>query len=186
MKSSYLLLLLALLVACGKQKPSQIIGSWCECQKDGTYKEYKITEHYSTTSVSNFQEHDWDNGISFFEIKIQDSLLIATKGINVDLMHSPETLRFEGITNNLVTLKSRFGTSQLIRLKNEIPDIDSSNMELWTELYLDSFLDRARLADCPDLRTEEEKDTSMIHLGVVEDDFEELVEIDTLSVTHKN
>lgn len=166
-------------MACGTQESSPIIGSWWQCQRDGTYKEFKITKHYTTTSVSNFTEHDWDDGISFYKCVIQDSLLIVTKGINVDLINPPETLRFESISQDKITIENQFGISELNRLKDEIPDIDFTNLELWSKSYLDEFLERAELANCPDLRTEEEKNPP-IELGVIEDDFEDLVDIDEL------
>lgn len=166
-------------MACGTKEASPIIGSWSQCLRDGTYKEFKICNHYTTTSVSDFPEHDYDDGISFYKCHIQDSLLIITTGINVDLMNEPETLRFESISYDKITIENKFGISELARLKNEIPDIDSTNIERWSKLYLDEFLERANLANCPDLRTEEEKNPP-IELGVIEDDFEDLIDIDEL------
>lgn len=166
-------------MACGTQEVSPIIGSWSQCLKDGTYKEFKISEHYTTTSVSDFREHDYDDGISFYKCQINDSLLIITAGINVDLVMPPETLRFESISHDKITIENRFGIAELTRLQDEIPDIDSTNLELWSKLYLDEFLKRAKLANCPDLRTEEEKKPP-IDFGVVKDHFDDLIDIDGL------
>jgi hypothetical protein len=164
-------------MACGTQEPSPIIGSWFSCQRDGTYKEFKISEHYITTSISDFQEHDYDDGISFYECHIHDSLLIVSKGINVDLMGAPDTLRFESKSYDKIILENQFGSFELTRLKAEIPDIDSANFDRWSKLYLDKFLERAELANCPDIRTEEERTPVLIDLGEIEDDFEELEEV---------
>ena len=171
------ILILATIAACETQKSNPLIGSWCECQKDGIYIEYKINQHYTTTSTSDFQLHDFDDGISFYKCHILDSMLIVTQGINVDLINPPETLRFEFISDNQVTLKNQYGTSVLTRLSKENHLIDSSNLENWRRSYLEEFLKRAELANCTDLRTEEEKNT-YIDLGTVEDDFEELIDIE--------
>jgi hypothetical protein len=179
MKKLLSILIFSTLLACGTQESIPIIGSWSQCLRDGTYKEYKITNYYTTTSVSDFPKHDYDDGISFYKSNIQDSLLIISQGINVDLINPPETLRIESISYDKITIENQFGLSELIRLKNEIPDIDSTNFELWRKSYLNEFLKRAKLADCPDLRTEEEKNPP-IELGVIEDDFEELIDIDEL------
>jgi hypothetical protein len=177
MKNLLTIIFLSALVACEKQEASPIIGSWSLCLSDGTYKEFKISKHYTTTTVSDFPEHDYDNGISFYKCNIQGRLLIITTGINVDLMNEPETLRFESISYDKITIEDQFGISELTRLKNEIPDIDSTNMERWSRLYLYEFLERAKLANCPDLRTEEEKNPPK-ELGVVEGDFEDLIDIE--------
>lgn len=114
----------------------------------------------------------WENWSVFNSV-------IVTKGINVSLLNAPETLRFECISHNKIALENQFGILQLTRLKKEIPDIDSANLELWSKSYLDEFIKRAELANCPDLRTEEEK-KPLEDLGVVDDDFEDLIDIDKL------
>ncbi len=179
MKKLLSILFYGTLLGCGTQEPSPIIGSWSQCLKDGTYKEYKIANHYTTTSVSDFPENDYDEGISFYKCYIQDSLLIISQGINVDLINPPETLRFESISYDKITMKNQFGISELTRLKEEIPDVDSTNFELWGKSYLDGFLKRAELANCPDLRTKEEKKPK-IALGAVEEILDEMIDIDEL------
>ncbi|TRX61464.1 hypothetical protein FNH22_05260 [Fulvivirga sp. M361] len=169
--------ILGTILACETQKPNPLIGSWGECRRDGTYKEYKINKHYTTTSVSDFQNHDYDNGMSFYKCHILDGMLIVTQGINVDLINPPETLRFEFITYNKVILKNSYGTSELTRIENEGHIVDSINLVNWRESYLKAFLQRSEQADCPDVRTDEEKNP-LIELGEVEDDFEELTEIE--------
>lgn len=168
---------LGVFLGCGTQSSNPLIGSWGECRRDGTYKEYKINEHYTITSISDFQDHDYDDGIAFYKCHILDSMLIVTQGINVDLINPPETLRFEFLNDNKVVLKDPYGTSELIRLVNESHVIDSSNFDNWRKSFLKEFLQRAEQANCPDLRTEEEKNSS-VELGNVEDDFEELIDIE--------
>jgi len=179
MKKLLFILFLVTIWACETQETSPIIGSWGQCLRDGIYKEYKITNHYTTSSVSEFTEHDYDGGIYFYKCYIQDSLLILLQGINVALINPPETLIFESISKDRITLKNQFGISELTRLENEIPDIDSTNLELWSKSYLSKFLKRAKLANCPDLRIEEEKNPP-IELGVIEDDFEDFIDIEQL------
>ncbi|MEL7005835.1 MAG: hypothetical protein AAFN93_24365 [Bacteroidota bacterium] len=174
-----IILFICILAACTSKESNSIIGSWSECQRDRIYKEFKITENYTTTSLSDFQQHDFDDGISFFKSSIQDSFLIVSKGLNVHLINPPETLRFQFTSSDEVMLKNSYGVSYLKRLNNEIPDIDSTNLSGWSKSYLDEFLKRAQLADCPDLRTEEEK-APPPELPPVEDDFEELAVIDAL------
>lgn len=177
MKKLISLLILSGTMACNPQESSQLISIWGECLKDGTYKQYQIANSYTATSVSDFQDHDYDDGISFYECYIHDSLLIISKGINVDLIDPPETLRFEFISKDRVTLKNKYGNSELIRINNEIPDIDSTNLILWRKLYLDAFLNRAELANCSDFRKDEEKQQP-VELGTVENDFEDLQDIE--------
>ena len=140
MKKRFTISLLSTLLACGTQESNPIIGSWSQCLRDGTYKEFKISDHYTTTSVSNFPEHDYDDGISFYKSFMQDSLLIITTGINVDLMNGPETLRVKLKSYDKIILENEFGISELTRLKDEIPDIDSTMPELWSKLYRVNFL----------------------------------------------
>lgn len=154
------------------QNENELIGSWCRCQHDGTYQEFKIASNYTTTSVSNFPELDYDDGIAFYASYIQDSFLILTKGLNVDLMYEPETLSYKFDAANKITLESQFGPFQLTKITGDIPDIDSTNFELWKNTYLTEFLEREELANCRDLRTEEEK--RLPDLGEIEDDFEPL------------
>ncbi|MFT6136735.1 MAG: hypothetical protein ACJAZM_003241 [Cyclobacteriaceae bacterium] len=175
MKNLLTILLFAFLTACETRNENQLIGLWCRCQHDGTYKEFKIASNYTTTSVSNFPELDYDDGISFYESYIQDSFLIVTKGLNVDLMYEPETLNYKFDAANKVTLESQFGPFQLTRITGDISNIDSTNFELWRNTYLTEFFERAELANCPDLRTEEEK--QLPDLGEIEDDFEPLTPI---------
>lgn len=171
------IIFLGTILGCESQTTSALIGSWAECRRDGIYKEFKINQHYTTTSVSDFQKHDYDDGIAFYKSHIMDSLLIVTKGINVDLINPPETLRFEFINDNQITLTNQFGTSELTRILNENSAIDSSNLVNWRISYLEKFLQRADRTNCPDLRTEEEK-SPPVELGNVEDDFEELIDIE--------
>lgn len=172
MKNQLSILIFTFVIGCEIPNENQLIGSWCRCQHNGTYKEFKIASNYTTTSVSNFPELDFDDGISFYESYINENLLIVTRGLNVDLMYEPETLYVKFDAPDKIILESHFGPFQLTRLNSNIPDIDSTNFELWRNTYLTEFLERAELANCPDLRTEEEK--QLPDLGEVEEDFEPL------------
>ena len=164
------LVFLITLTSCFKKEDPAIIGSWSLCLYDGRYKEFKITETYTTTTVSTFIENDWDDGISFYKCRVEDSLLVVTAGINVDLLITPEVIEFKPLYRDRMLIMSWGETSELTRLAHEIPEIDSTNFDVWRNEYLRAFLNRAENASCPDLRTEEEK--QLRDLGEVEDDFE--------------
>lgn len=163
-------MILLFLSSCSTKHESEIMGSWCQCLHDGTYKEFKISEDYITTSVSNFINNDWDDGISFYKCRIADSLLIITAGINVDLLRTPEIIGFKSLSSDRMLIASHGESSELTRLEYEIPPIDSTKFELWQKDYLNAFLERANQANCPDLRTDEEK--YLPDLGKIEDGFE--------------
>ena len=164
-------------IACEQRDENKIIGSWWQCQRDGTYKEFKISSNYTTTIESDFFEHDYGGGISFYRCFIQDSLMIIIDGINVSWVF-PDTIVFERLSNDHMILKSNLGQSEIFRLDQPILEIDSTNVELWKEQYRRDFLSRAKLANCSDLRTDKEK--IILDLGEVEDDFEDIPEFSEL------
>lgn len=146
MKNIIYILSLFLIASCQSKDSNVIVGSWCECQRDGTYKEFRVWEKHTITALSNFEEKDYDDGISFFNSMIKDSTLIITRGINVDIINAPEILSIKFVSNDLITLENQFGLSRLTRIDYEIPDIDSANLSIWRKTYLEGFLKRAELA----------------------------------------
>lgn len=88
--------------------------------------------------------------------------------LNFDLMFGTDTLTVLNVTDSSLTLNNRFGDFELRRLDSEIPDIDSLNLELTVGKLQSGFKERSLIANCPDLRTEDEKNPP--DLGEVEDE----------------
>lgn len=104
---------------------------------------------------------------------------MIVEGLNFDLMFGTDTLTVVALTDSSLTLNNQFGDFELERLNFEIPAIDSLNLEQSVSELLTGFRERSLTANCPDLRTEEEKNPK-IPLGVIEDDFEDIIDINEL------
>ena len=109
--------------------------------------------------------------------RIHRNMMIIA-GLNFDLMFGTDTLTLVSKTDSSLILNNRFGDFELQRLNLEIPKIDSLNLEPTVKELLTGFKGRSLRANCPDLRTEEEKNPP--DLGEVEDDFEDIIDIDKL------
>lgn len=109
--------------------------------------------------------------------QIQGTEMIVA-GLNFDLMFGTDTLNVLNVTDTLLTLSNRFGDFELKRLNTEIPEIDSLNLEQTINELKTGFKKRSLIANCPDLRTEEER--NLPDLGVIEDDFEDIIDLDSI------
>lgn len=110
--------------------------------------------------------------------QIQGSDMIVA-GLNFDLMFRTDTLTVVTITDSSLTLNNQFGDFELKRLNTEIPEIDSLHLDRTVSELLNGFNQRTLSTECPDFRTEEEKNPE-IPMGVLEDDFEDIIDIDEL------
>jgi hypothetical protein len=174
MKNIYIVLILTLNLGCSKpEKSNNIEGSWYQCLKNGAYQEFKINKDYMIQLTTEFEDQ-----VSFFKSNIQDSLLIVS-GINVSVINGTDTLIVIPKSSNTIVFKNRYYEFELRRLNVDIPDIDSTKFDVWKSKTLKNFKTRSDQMNCPDLRTEEEKNP-IIELGVIEDDFEDLIDIDEL------
>lgn len=174
MKRIYLILIILLNLSCTiTEEPNIIIGSWYKCLKNGEYQEFKFSNDYMIQLTTEFEDQ-----ISFFNNNVQDSSVIIS-GINVSVINGIDTLLIIPKSSNVIALRNRYGEFELKRLEGDIPDIDSTNFDVWKSNALKDFNIRASQMNCPDLRTEEEKNP-IIELGVIDDDYEDLIDIDEL------
>ncbi|PLB20689.1 MAG: hypothetical protein TRG1_257 [Flavobacteriaceae bacterium FS1-H7996/R] len=74
-------------------------------------------------------------------------------------------------TKDRIVLKSSYtwDKMELNKAEFDFDKIDSTNLDSWKKKTISEFKKRAELKNCPDLRTEEEKNIPTINL----DDFEE-------------
>lgn len=172
MRHFIMLLAIIFLLGCQK-KPRQnpFIGTWNRCLPDGTYCEFKITNNYTIYLNSS----GWE-GLSLISNQFKGDTLIG-EGINVSLPNEIDTLVLTYKSNDTLILKSSWKNQTIIlhKIKNEIADIDSLNLNNWIKETFSNFDKRAKHRNCPDFRTEEEK---IIHdLGDVNVEKEEETEI---------
>ncbi|MGL1886762.1 MAG: hypothetical protein OCD76_09620 [Reichenbachiella sp.] len=101
---------------------------------------------------------------------------IIISGINVSLPPKIDTLFFDISPEHQLKLKHEYGEIELTWLNDNTFKIDSLNIDNWETQTLAEFNDRAERANCLDQRTEEEKNR-VIEMGVLDDDFDDLVDI---------
>ena len=118
---------------------------------------------------------EYEDGIGLYTNKIENNSLIIT-GINVSMVYDADTLSIIPKSENVILLKNRFAEFELRKLDVEIDRVDSINLEFRKTKILREFQERVELSKCPDLRSEEEKNR-VIEMGVLEDNFDDLVDI---------
>lgn len=171
MKIISVLILFLLFQKCQQKKePNPAIGSWSNCLRDGGYREFRIDPDFMVMLTTEYED-----GIGLYTNKIENNSLIIT-GINVSMLYGADTLLIIPKSENSILLKNRFAELELTKLNIEIGRVDSMNLESRKNEILRKFQERVELSKCPDLRTEEEKNR-VIEMGVVEDDFEDLIDI---------
>ena len=171
MKPPLLFFVLLVIVSCGKnEKEHKVVGNWRNCQPDGEYVEFKITEEYTYCFTSGHMPKAW-----LYKNEIRGDTLIST-GINIYTIKEWETLLITIQSQDSIILRNEFSDMHLVRLKEEIPDVDSANLKKWEAQFAKDFGRRLQQVDCPDLRTEKEKNSDPIHLGTIEDNFEPLID----------
>lgn len=173
MKANYvLLMLLTLLFAgCKKEKSDgshQILGVWQQCQRDGEYIEYLIgKDHLIMLPEST------ENEFMIYSNKVMDNAIVIT-GINVKLLEGVDTLNVNHISESALILEHEYGEIHLTRA-GTYHEVDSTDLETWKKTTLDAYKERLIVANCPDLRSDEEKNAK-IPLGEVVEEFEEILE----------
>ena len=146
------------------------IGTWSRCFKDGVYSEYKIKDNYILNMFEGSEE------IFIIKNEINDSIMILS---NFELGNTRlpynDTLRTLSNSKYKVILRSNYTRDKIELNKADfvIEDIDSMNLELWKSKTLSEFRKRSEIANCPDLRTEDEK----IIYELKDTTFEEEIEI---------
>ncbi len=167
MKYLRFVLIIFIFFGCQEENKEHFIsGTWKRCNKDGSYYEYKFTNKYllmldtNSGSVSIFGNKNIDKGIILFEFENGDNLLVNN-----------DTLIAISKSKSKVILKSihTYETYEFNKAKFEIDEIDSLNMEAWKNKIFDNFEKRAEIENCPDVRTEAEKNIEILDM----DEFEE-------------
>ncbi len=161
MKKIFALSLLGLLIIAHQNiKGNSVIGLWYQCNNDGKYEELYIAEHYISKAISDFKSGSHETDIALYKSDIEKQRLIITEGINVALRGKSEVLSYTIKDDNSITIIDEYGSKVFIRLKDEIPKVDTSDLNAWSKLYKDGFIKRAALACCDDVQTKEEKEHS--------------------------
>ncbi|NOY47560.1 MAG: hypothetical protein GXO84_05085 [Chlorobi bacterium] len=164
-----------LFLGCQKSTKEHIaIGTWNRCNKDGSYWEYKITEQYMLMLTTKSDE------IWLFRNKVVDSTLVLSefkKGVG--LFINNDTLVTVKQTKNKIVLKSTYtwDNIELNKAGFDFDPIDSTNLESWKNKTLTEFNNRAKSANCIDIRTEKEKIIPKLYLDALE---EEEIKIDSI------
>lgn len=155
------------LLICQTSCQEKIVGTWYKCNKDGSYNEYKITDHY-LIMVSSKSDFVWIHRVK----QIDNGIILSDFDSSVNrLMTNNDTLIILSKTKSKTILKSSL-TWDKLELKKanfDFDKIDSTNLDSWKNKTISEFKKRAELINCPDLRTDEEKNIPTIDL----DDFEE-------------
>lgn len=123
-------------------------------------------------------ESRYRRDIYFMSNQIQGDTMII-KGLNFDLPHGNDTLFVVNVTDSSLTLKNKLGDFELKRLNFEIPEIDSLYIETSINELQTRFRQRSLAANCPDLRTREER---MLDIPYLEADNNsgEVLDVDEL------
>ncbi len=177
MKTSKYLILLFLFIACQKPiKKHVAIGTWNRCNKDGSYIEYKITDQYMLLLNTTRADE-----IIIFRNKVLDNNLIISELKNgTKILMNNDTLVTVEESSNKIILMSTWGldTYELNKIELDFEPIDSTDLEQWKSKALKKFKKRAKLANCPDLRTEKEKTIPTIDLGNLDEEEISIIEIE--------
>jgi len=174
----YLKIIFVLFIVFSCQKTNEkhsAIGTWNKCLKDGSYFEYKITDAYIMVLTTKSEV------IIFFRNKLTDKGLIMSEFENgADLLINNDTLITVSESENKVVLKSTYTyeTYEFNKAEFKIDKIDSLNLKSWKSKTLSEFKKRTELANCPDLRTEEEKVIPTLELDDIEEEEIPIIEIE--------
>ncbi|AXP81923.1 hypothetical protein CJ739_2858 [Mariniflexile rhizosphaerae] len=163
LKIIFAFFLLIFQTSCQKE----IVGTWYKCNKDGSYYEYKITDQY-TIMLSSKSDIIWIHKVK----QIDNGIILSDFDSSVNrLMINNDTLIVLSKTKDRIVLKSSYtwDKMELNKAEFDFDKIDSTNLDSWKKKTISEFKKRAELKNCPDLRTEEEKNIPTINL----DDFEE-------------
>tara|TARA_R110002049_G_scaffold307482_1_gene508068 strand:- start:53 stop:598 length:546 start_codon:yes stop_codon:yes gene_type:complete len=155
MKTLKVIFISILFLGCQKTKNNFLtVGTWTICLKDGVYSEYKINENYILTM------HEGSEEIWIFKNEINDSIMVLSnfKNGNSGLPYN-DTLRTLSYSKHKIIIRSNYTREKFELNKADfiIDDIDSTNLELWKSKTLSEFKKRSVMANCPDLRTDDEK-----------------------------
>src|SRR5690606_35933354 len=121
--------------------------------QDGSYFEYKITDEYVMVLT--------DKGIRLFQNNILNKTLVVSEFKDgTELLINNDTLVTISKSKDKVVLRSTytFDKYEFNKAEFKIDEIDSINLESWKNKTLSEFRKRAELRNCPDLRTDDEKE----------------------------
>ena len=176
MKYLKTIFVLFLLFSCQKTIQKHIaIGTWYSCNKDGSYTEYKITDQYMLILNTGSDK------IAIFKNRILNSNLILSEFKNgLGLIPNNDTLVTKEQLKDKIILKSTYTWQEieLNKAKFHIEKIDSTNLETWRNKTLSEFKKRAESVNCPDLRTESEKEIPTIYIKDIEEEAIPISEIE--------
>ncbi len=144
--------------------------------RDGRYAEVKITkDRLLMYTPETFPE------VAIYKHQIRnDSSIIF--GLSENTLRHEVSSKIEILSRDSVKLIYYGNEMILVRLNHPIKElVDTAKVKEWQQEYGKDLKTRYANIDCPDLRTEEEKNPELIDLGVVEDDFEDIeIKVDTV------
>lgn len=152
------------------------LGTWNRCNKDGSYIEYKITDQYMLILTTTRPDE-----VIIFGNKVLDDNLISYQLKNgTKILTDNDTLVTAKQSPNKVVLMSTWGFDkyELNKAEFDFDKIDSTNLEQWKNKSLAEFKKRAKSANCPDLRTEEEKIVPTLNLDNLDEEEIPIIEIE--------
>ncbi len=155
-------LLISLIFGCTSSTDHPLIGSWKECNRwNGEYIEHRYFKDYVFYAGEGF----WSPTTFPIEVK-NDTFKIRSLGRILKFKIDP-------LSEDSLMLRNDEDTIFLIRLEEEIPLVDSLNLDEWLETYQTNFrLRSSEWAACVQLPMPDPLD-----LGVIKDDFEDIVEL---------
>jgi len=173
MKILKIIFIFFLFFGCQKTTKDHLaVGTWTYCFKDGVYSEYKIKENYI------LRMHEGSEEILIIKNEINDSIMILLnfKNGNTHLPYN-DTLRILSYSKHKIILRSNYVRDKIELKKADfvIEDIDSTNLELWKSKTLSEFKIRSKIANCPDLRAEDEKIIPKLEDTNLDDKEEEIL-----------
>ena len=158
------LLIFLIVVSCQKNdKTHAALGTWNYCTKAGHYEECIITKEFVLIQSTQPKK--------FFLLRnniIDNNLVISTIKGEINLPINYDTLVTTAQTKTKVILSSYYSTTNLELHKYEFSydPIDWTNLESWKGKIKSEFRKRAELEECPDLRTEEEKEIPELNMDI--------------------
>ena len=156
-------------------KQNLAIGTWINCSKDGSYREYKITKDYFLFINSNVG-HIW-----VYKCKILDNaIVISDLDSKFPPLINPDTFKIKSLNDQKILLRSTYTGDrfELQKAKFEIEPIDFSNLKNWKKKIQAQFKKREELKNCKDLRTKSEKEIHTVNMDSLKTEKIQIIIID--------
>ncbi|WP_462249841.1 hypothetical protein [Ekhidna sp.] len=153
------LLLIVLFFGSSSSTEHQLIGSWKQCNIRGEYIEHRFFDDYVLYATEGY----WSP--TTFPIEVQDDTF------KIRSLGRIQKFKIVPLSEDSLMLRNDQDTILLLRLTEEIPIVDSLNLDKWLETYEADFRRRSsEWTECVQVPMPE-----LLDLGEVDDDFEDIV-----------